>query len=70
MDLAEIKPVAPALGALLFVLLCLWPLARVFVRSGRSGWWALLFLAGAALPFAGYILVGLAFLIVKPRAAS
>lgn len=57
----------PAFGALLFTLLCLWPLAVVFRRSGRSPWWALLFAANAALPFVGYIMAGVAFLCTKPR---
>lgn len=60
----------PAFGALVFTLLCLWPLARIFRRSGRSPWLSLLFLPGAALPFTGFILIGTAFLVVKPKAMS
>lgn len=57
----------PAFGALLFTLLCLWPLAVIFRRSGRNPWLALLFLLNAGLPYVGYIAAGAAFAFTAPR---
>lgn len=43
----------PALGGLLYPLLAVWPLGRVFRRVGLSPWWAFL----VFVPVAGLLLV-------------
>ena len=55
----------PAFGALIFVLLCLWPVARIFRRNGQSPWLCLLMLPSVSVPLTGFILVGAAFVLKK-----
>lgn len=49
----------PAFGAVVYVLLCLWPLARIFKRRGYSPFYALLAFANLLLPMLGIIICAL-----------
>ena len=60
----------PAASALLFVLLSLWPVARIFRRNGQTPALALLLLPSIALPFSGFILCGAAFLLKRKTATQ
>jgi len=57
----------PALGGLLFNLLALWPLARVFRRVGLSPWWAALVLVPVAGPLLVIVVLGLSRWPLLPR---
>lgn len=70
-DLLSHPAFRPVLGALLFTLLSLWPVARIFRRNGQSPYLCLLMLPGVALPLAGIILCSAAFLLKrKPQVTA